>query len=460
MLSKCQILSFKEFDKRLKTFVNSHNNLNDTLSTQIRISRKSALRNLANAYRNYIHDFKNNINWETTTTIPEMPMRRKTVSKMVGCCEKTAYNHIKFLIEAGVFVKTLHGRQNDFGLYLNPYFWLSECEKLPNLVLKKSTPTASFPLSLGNFLPPISFQDFQESKNYYKADVETVDKVAWETSKTTPPQFQPSESDYFSRKSSEQTAKSQEKPLNTQKPVQEEIGAVAAELSTFSGKLEQVINDIQEKSNGADTVRGNESLRTSEVPPQSSDYSSNEAEAWSLAKRFTDYALTNIYQSNQFNKNFFVSEAQYHEIKNLIMSDVFGNFQNATNDVWKIRQTYTDAMLAVDKAIAYAKKHNWESFLHPKCYFSKTFKNSGRKGTFFEVFNWQVNDKHKLSELKRDEFLEKAKHHVRFSKPPRGRRDLTTPLQISSHFKLMIAKRCGAYYVSLFNQFLSNPQNF
>ncbi len=210
MLSKCQILSFKEFDKRLKTFVKSHNNLNDTLSTQIRISRKAALRNLANAYRNFIHDFKNNIDWETTTTIPEMPMRRKTVSKMVGCCEKTAYNHIKFLIEAGVFVKTLHGRQNDFGLHLNPYFWLSECEKLPNLVLKKSTPTPSFPLSLGNFLPPISLQEFQERENYYKADVETVEKVNWEISNTLRHRSKRGKGNNFQKKAVSKKAKVKE----------------------------------------------------------------------------------------------------------------------------------------------------------------------------------------------------------------------------------------------------------
>jgi hypothetical protein len=461
MLGKLTILSFKAIDKRLNSFVESHNNINTTLSTEIRISRKSALRNVVNAYRNYIYDFRNNSNWETKTDVPEMPINRKIISKMVGCADRTAYNHIQFLINAGVLIKKLHGRQNNFGLFLNPYFWLSEAETLPNVVMGSKTNEPLFSMELCRFLPPISIQEFQEINNYYKEGVENVDKVSWGITQTKPPHFQLIKSDDISRKSSEQSGFSEKNITNTENLEKNKISASGADLSTLlGGKLAQVVKNLekQDKSNGTKTVGGNESLITSEVPPQSLPYSQNEAEAWQLVSKFTDYALVNIYESNEFNKNFFVSPSQYSEIKNLVMSDVFGNFQNATNDIDRIRQQYTDAILAIDKAIKFAKNRNWSSFLHPKCYFSKSFFNSGKRGTFFEAFKWQVEDKQKLQGIKIDEYIQKAKHCVQFEKSPRGRKDLTTRLQISIYYRKMIAKKCGAFNVSIFNTWLSTTK--
>lgn len=471
MLGQIQILSFRGIEDRVNTFVKSHNNLNEGLSESIRISRKAALRNIVNAYRNFIYDFKNNISWETATEIPEMKMNRKVISRMVGCCLKTSYNHVSFLVESGVLVKELHGRQNDFGLYLNPYFWISECVKLPSLVLKKGNKTEPFPLSLGNFLPPISIQKIQQINNYYKAELENVEKVGWETSKTNAPHFQADISDDYSEKSNKQCTVFAQNLTYPPISAKNEGLAAGAELSTtdstlstnmpvFGVELQKEVQKLKDKSNGTSTVGGNESLITSEVPPQSSSLTENEVEAWKLVKKFTDYALTNIYQSNRFNQNFFVNATQYTEIKNLIMSDVFGNFTHAANDVWRIRQAYTDAIFAVDKAIANAEKNNWTSFLHPKCYFSQRFMKQGKKGTFFEAMKWQKEDKNKIHEVKISEIIERAKHHVIFEKSPRGRKDLTTRLQISQHFRVEIAKKCGAYHASLFNQFLSNPTNF
>ncbi|WP_394990674.1 hypothetical protein [Emticicia sp.] len=467
MLGQLTMLSFKAIDNRLKTFVESHNNLNilldgtQDLPNTIRITRKSALRSIVYTYRNFIYDYQNNKDWQTKGEIPEMPMNRKVLSKMVGCAEKTAYNHIKFLIEAGVLTKQLHGRQNNFGLFLNPFFWLSEAEILPNIVMKSKTQTPAFALSLSPFLPPISSYETQEIYNNNNADVETVEKVTWEVSKTTSPQFQPIESDIYSRKSFRESGFSSKTDIKEDFTQKNENLAADGDLSTLlGGKLAQVVKNLENKSNGVKNVGGNESLIPSEVAPQSITRSKNEQEAWELVKKFTDYALVHIYQSNDFNKNFFVSQAQYQEIKNLVMRDVFGNFQNATEDIDRIRQKYTDAILAVDKAIAYAKKHNWTSFLHPKCYFSKSFQNLGKRGTFFEVFQWQIDDKHKLQGFKKDEYVQKAKYSVTFEKSPRGRKDLTTRLQISSYYRTMIAKRCGSFHVSIFNQWLSNSNNF
>lgn len=461
MLGKLTILSYNQFDERLLTFIKSHNSLNSDLDTKIRISRKSALRNIVNSYRKFILSFQKNRGFEGMDTIPEMPMNRKTLARLVGCCQKTAYNHIVFMIEAGVLLKKLHGRQNDFGVFLNPYFWLGEAVELPQIVMKKANQNPAFALPIVQNLPPISLQDFQEGDNYYKADVETVENVGWSTTQTTPPQFQPiNEVNVFSRKGIEHTEKEPENGYIYAQLLQDGAVGGAAELSTHNApntpKTTDKSTNNKDKGNGT-TVGGNgESVGNSNLAPQTQ----NQLEASALVDDFTRKALDRIYLSNKFNKNFFISNSQFVEIKQMVMNDVFQNFEGQTADIWKIRQKYTDAILAIDKAVDYGTKHQWTSFLHPKCYFSKKFQKSGKKGTFFEVFKWQENNKHHLDEIKKVEFLEKAKHHVLFSKSPRGRKDLTTQLQISEYFRRAIAKKCGAVYVSQFNQFLINPKNF
>ncbi len=448
MLGNYTFLSFREINSRIKDFVASHNSLHRNaegkkeLKYQIRNARLSAMKNVINAYSKYVSSYRKNPKWETAQTIPSMPINRPTIAKMVGCCEKSAYNHIDFLINAGVLLKRFHGRQNDFSVVINPYFWLEEFANQKKIVdLKFLNQTATPPPVFSQNLPPISSYDSQEIDNQYKKDVETVEKPLFHQSNTTPPQFQQTHSsDIFSRKGSEQTRN-------------EVSGGGSVELSTmFSTQVAITLKNVKDKGNGTDKTVGGatKDLINLERSPKILE---NEAEAWKLVANFTRIAFEKLYS------NTFYTEKTIAEVKNLIMRDVFNNFKGSTNDILSIRNRYIDAKAALDNAIEYAQKHHWTSFLPPKCYFSRDFFKQGKRGTFFEALEWRMNQKQELERAKCMQIIENCKRLVVLEKSPRGRRDLTTKLQISQYCSNYIAKKCGAFYVSIWNQWLANPSN-
>lgn len=377
--------------------------------------------------------------WADSDQLPTCYTNRRELSTLVGCSERTVYNCLSVLEDAGLVQKILHGRQNDFELVLHPWivfglnFMAPALRRVENKVENAETQilkieNASPPPGRRQNLPPISSEESKEtvviSSNSGVDFVEKWSRLTFTSSRQNPLQVDYRRSD---RRTNDGNSEG-ETPNYLPFPPTKENSAPGHHRTHKLLSLAQLLptpesapNDTNDGDAGEErprltnaTAPAPHSLPTSHRLQPSPDVLAREltVKFWKLAKE-------------TFWPNDYIAEGCDYEkrLLNLVWTDVMGSFRGC-NTASEITARYFLRESQLQLATNYATKHGWTGFLPPPLYFSisqfRKEKTSGQRGSFHWTYEWVKSADSKKKERYRQDQLKRALHSVIAQKAPRG----------------------------------------
>lgn len=403
--------------KRIARHVRDFNEAQDTKAHQITKSRYAALRTIAELYINETRRVVALPSWADSDQLPTIRTNRTELSKLIKCSGRSVYNHIQLLIRAGILVKDLHGRQNDFELQLHPWFVFGDNFEAPTIQNLQKFVATTKPLLLHGWqnLPPISSYETQESSIIStNSGVETVDLVDKAEFRASYPQLPRCDSDNTGNTGKEvSNTPPQGKFPETSNDTGKTGGAPASPRTLGDRAAERLGIPRHDKEGRTGATTGG--VRPAEAPTSPPD--ELKTKKMELTQALWEYIQPQMWPDEYF------SPQHTSRILNLLWRDVFGHF-NHVDTIPAAVDAYQRTLQQLNLAIAYARKNHWTGFLPPVLYFSreqyrKEVKNNQR-GSFFWAAKWLEEADSRRQRRIQNDHLTRAIHSILAKKAPRG----------------------------------------
>ncbi len=412
------LIQDKQIYERIAKWTDDWNNAQSSAATRITKSRYAAARAVTNLYIKATRTAVASPQWADSDVLPVVYTNRTELSRLVKCCPKSTYNHLEILIGAGVVQKTLHGNYNDFELTMHPYFVFGDGYEMPilaDLKRKKTTLKTTLPPLPEKNLPHISSPEARESNIIYtNSGVNSVD--LWVS-----PNFRPnlpqnplaSVDNSGENKRTTQEDTTAETNLEAQTQDRRNTGGAAG---GFDRTPYRTAGQRAKEALGINDTTTEDGPHSSELRTATGAAIAEHNRKKAFCENFWQYARPMLYPE------LYPSEKYEKQILNLIWKDVFGSFNNLTEG--QVASLYTSRMAQVDIAVAYAKKHDWSSFLPPPLFFSreqfKSEKANNKRGSFFWTAEWVDKQNERRRTQIEGDTLAKAITSILTKKPPRG----------------------------------------
>lgn len=390
---------------RMNRHVREHNNVQTKLCHTIRGGARLTLNAIVNEYIKAFRAVQHLPQMADSDELPSLRTNRPALSALTGACERTIYNHIALLWEAGFVVKVWHGRKRDFELWINPWIVLGDCCSSPTLTDLHTSKTAYFQPDIRQTLPPKNTLETVHNCLISGVDLSISSQKEADRAPTNPRLIKYT-IDSFTLETAGSGA-----TVNGQQTIDNGGGRGAGGVPQPLSHPND--NGGQRAGNGSDITTPNQSGSAPTKPIDAALYQYQK----SIVLSFWQLAQSKFWPDDIF------SADHTKEICNRLWTDVFSRFEGADSKTLSV-YFYQQRVEQLDKAERYIRKHKWSSVIPPKLYFSKEFHiqqlAKGEKGNFHYTTAWQLADVAARQKLDKDRELHNAVRSVLDEKAPRG----------------------------------------
>lgn len=376
----------------------------------------------------YLVKFRNIVNapiWIDTVEVPALQTNRQELANLTHGKKRNVYNILARLAEANIISVDYEYHGSKVVGYLitpNLYFVLGGREYQPEINVFAEPITMIPERRLWQSLPYLN--NLENNNNKDKAELPTY-----------PHQ--------------EKHQENNQENAQAENPLEQIKICKADSEKNFGGG-----SDFE----GVDNLSGGAELRkikfygerTNEYAPKITIVPQNHIkghEKVKIVEDFWRYAKKYLFTNWQFDVN------QLKEIKELIKTDVFGNF-NDSDDYNKCRVFLMMRQAEVDLIVANNLKYDRTAY-YPMKYFSKNYIN---RGGFLSAHQWTMKERKKFTEVQHRELLQKAKISITCGKIPRGMSErITNPRELTDYWFNRLAKATNdVEIIGDFTRFITN----